>query len=337
LFSGAAISIAILGTNFLYIYIRIMKVIALVSTVLFIPLLIDPGFIETLVAVSPFHMQKITEMPGGWEMQSHNIFLMHFPPDFFYGNIRNSGPFWEPGAFGGFLVLALMFTTMLHNTLLRKENIIFLVAIVSTFSTTTYLAAIFFVTAFLFVKTERQRLKWGLLALLLAAGAVFYVKVDFLGAKIKKEFKETKYKAFVRGGDTRMASAYLDLKEILDNPVHVLFGRGSHPDTRIKGPDKDVLRTNGITDLLSRFGLLFFLFAMFSLFRSFRLIARLGQCKRNMAFVGLVTLLLLAFSEIYFIYIFFKALILFQMTTIETTHEQGEYDVAKPASRIFAL
>ena len=333
LFCGAGISVAILGTNLLYIYVRLMLIIAVVATVLFIPILINPGFAEKLISLSPFHFQTVTEAYG-WESTSHNIFVMHFPPDFFYGLIRNSGPFWEPGAFGGFLVLAFVFNTLLHNTLFRKEHIIFIVAILTTFSTTTYLALIFFIAAFSFIKLDDQVVKWGALVLFVIAGAIFYDKVDFLGKKIEKELEETKYQAFVRGGDTRMASAYLDLKELSDNSFHIFFGRGSHPDTRIKGIDKEVLRTNGVTDLLSRFGLLFFLFALFSLFRSFKLITALGEGKRPLAFVGLATLLILSFSEIYFIYIFFKVLILFQMASVETPDEQSEYDLVRPKSRM---
>jgi hypothetical protein len=333
LFCGAAMSVAILNTNLLYIYVRVMKVIAVIATVLFIPILINPGFAETLISASPFHVQKVAEAYG-WESTSHNIFVMHFPPDFFYGLIRNSGPFWEPGAFGGFLVLAFLFNTLIHNTLLRKENIIFIAAILTTFSTTTYLALIFFVAAFSFVKLNDHVIKWGALLVFIAAGAFFYDKLDFLGEKITKEVQETKQQAFVRGGDTRMASAYLDLKEISDNSFHVFFGRGSHPDTRIKGIDKEVLRTNGITDLLSRFGLIFFIFAIFSLYKSFRLITELGNGKTNVAFVALGTMLILAFSEIYFIYIFFKVLILFQMSSVRVYKEPDEYDVVRPKRRM---
>ncbi|MET0298560.1 MAG: hypothetical protein ABW036_02330 [Flavitalea sp.] len=312
LFSGAALAVALLGTNLLYIYTRIMLVIAVIGVVLFIPVYISPMFVNQYIDYSPFHVFK--NIPHeGWTSTWHNFFLIHFPQDFFYGFIRNSGPFWEPGAFGGFLILALIFNSLVHNTLRRKENIVFTIAIISTFSTTTYIAAIFYVAGFLFMQMENVKLKWGLLAGAVVLGVVMFFKVDFVGDKIQKEIKEAEYQAFVKCGDTRMASAYLDLEEIKDNPMHIIFGRGSHPETRIKGPDKEVLRTNGVTDLLSRFGLLFYIFAVGSIYLSFRFITGLGDGKKGLALVALGTFFLLAFSELYFIYILFKTLLVFYM------------------------
>ncbi|RYF91931.1 MAG: hypothetical protein EOO00_07810, partial [Chitinophagaceae bacterium] len=224
LFAGAAISVAILGTNLLYIYIRMLKVIAIISLCIFIPVFIFPSLAQILIDLSPFHVKGVMHAYG-LESTSHNILIMHFPPDFFYGLIRNSGPFWEPGAFGGFLLLALMFNTLLHDSLLRKENIIFVAALISTFSTTAYLGLAVFVSMFLFLKLNNRRLKWGVLAACVLLGALAFVKVGFLGDKIGKEFRELELTAFVRGGDTRMASAYLDLKE-LDTPFYLAFGRG---------------------------------------------------------------------------------------------------------------
>src|SRR5690606_4944347 len=103
------------------------------------------------------------------------------------------------------------------------------------------------------------------LFIFLLVAFISFQTIDFLGEKISKELKETRYQALKKGGDTRMASAYLDLKEIQENALTLFFGRGSHPDTRIQGADKEVLRTNGITDLLSRFGLIFFLFSVIAL------------------------------------------------------------------------
>jgi hypothetical protein len=333
LFFAAAASVSVLGINLIYTYNKILLIIAAIAVVLFTPILINPAFVDKLIAMSPVHTVSTTEVYG-WKTQSHNILLMHFPPDFFMGLIRNSGPFWEPGAFGGYLMLALIFNTLLHHTLFRKENLIYLAAILTTFSTTTYLALLFFTMAYFFIGIKNPIIKWGSLIVFLLIAFISFQKIDFLGEKISKELRETKYQALKKGGDTRMASAYLDLKEVQENAVTLFFGRGSHPDTRIQGPDKEVLRTNGITDLLSRFGLIFFLFSIVALYFSYRHLASAGKKKNQLALAALVTTMLLSFSEIYFIYLMFKTLTLFHIATLHLKKKQAPLEILKRQPRV---
>lgn len=336
LFFTAAACISMLGISFIYTYNKILLIIAAIAVLLFIPILINPGFVDKLIALSPFHTVTTTEVYG-WKTQSHNILLMHFPPDFFTGLIRNSGPFWEPGAFGGYLMLALIFNTLLHRTLFKKQNIIYVAALLTTFSTTTYLALLVFVMGYFFIHIKNPIIKWGSLIIFFITAFIGYQKIDFLGEKISKELKETKYQALKKGGDTRMASAYLDLKEIGENAVTLFFGRGSHPDTRIQGPDKEVLRTNGITDLLARFGLIFFVFTIVALFLSYRHLASAGSNKNQLAALALITTLILSFSEIYFIYLLFKILTLFHIATLLLNRQQAPVRIASRKSRISNL
>lgn len=315
LFITAAITVSVMGISLIYTFNKIMLVIAALATLLFIPILIDPGFANKLISISPIHIQTATELYG-WKTVSHNIFVMHFPPAFFMGLTRNSGPFWEPGAFGGFLLLALMFNTLLHHTIYRKENLIYLAATITTFSTTTYLALLFFITAYYFIKIRNPLIRSGSLVVFLLISVTAFQKIDFLGEKILTEIKEVKYQALTKGGDTRMASAYLDLKEITEHSMFIFFGRGSHPETRIGIADKEVIRTNGVTDLLTRFGLFYFVFTIWALYKSFKYLASAGPDSTHLAIIALITTLILSFSEIYFIYLLFKILTLFYITTL---------------------
>lgn len=312
LFSTAGLSVLILSSNFFLYYKKIMLVISVISLLIFVPILFDYSFFGRFASLFPFHAEVVSEAYG-YEFVSHNFFLIHFPPDFFQGLIRNSGPFWEPGAFGGFLILAIVLNTLAHDTLFRKENAVFFIAVVTTFSTTAYLALLFFVLAFVFLKISNHTVKWAALGFCFLLGAVCFQTVPFLGEKIRSEISETEHQAFMKGGDTRTASAYMDLKELTESATIFVFGRGSHPDVRIKGPDKEVLRTNGITDLLSRFGAVFFLFALFLLHKSFAAFVPSEKRKSRFAWIGLITLLILAFSELYFIYALFKVMMLYHL------------------------
>ncbi|PWG78808.1 hypothetical protein [Pararcticibacter amylolyticus] len=315
LFTTACFSIAILGTNFIYLYKKTLVIIAAIASLLFIPMLIIPGFSDTLISASPIHISKTAEAYG-WESTSHNIFIMNFPPDFFEGLVRNSGPFWEPGAFGGYLLIALIFDMLTTKTWLKKDNIILVVAIITTFSTTTYLAFAVFLCGYAFFKIKSPGVKWGLMIILLAVSAISFFKIEFLGKKIQEEIDDAEYYAFTKGGDGRVASALLDLAEIRENAFFIFFGRGSHQDTRVAGDDKEVLRNNGITDLLTRYGLFFFIFSIISIALSFKQLTKIGNIPSSLAYLSLFVVLILSFSEVYFIFLVFKCLTLLYMAPL---------------------
>ena len=56
-----------------------------------------------------------------------------------YHDYRNSGFVWEPGSFGCFLVIALMLNLFLNKFKFDKKSIILAIAVITTFSTTSYL------------------------------------------------------------------------------------------------------------------------------------------------------------------------------------------------------
>lgn len=63
---------------------------------------------------------------------------------------RNSGPFWEPGAYQGFLNLALLMTIINKNIikLYKQKFIIFLITILTTQSTTGYIVLVIILIVF---------------------------------------------------------------------------------------------------------------------------------------------------------------------------------------------
>ncbi len=309
LFSTAAFSVALVGYSFIYIYIRIIYILAIIAIVLFVPILISPGFHDMLLSISPIVVEKI-KSTDVWDATSRNILLLHFPPDFYEGLIRNSGPFWEPAAFGGNLMLAIMFNTLSSGKIINKMNTIFFIAVITTFSTTTYLALGVFISGYAIIRTQDKLMK-GLIVLMMAmAMAGCLTQLDFLGKKIIAEFEEAEYAAFMEGGDTRVASAMLDLREISQSAWEVCFGMGTHPDVRVKTADKEVVRSNGITDLLVDFGLVFFLITFILLARTWLRLARMSRVETSLGVLAFITVILLSFSEIYFIYLLFKTLTL---------------------------
>ena len=106
---------------------------------------------------------------------------------------RNCGIFWEPGAFAGYLILALIFlliqTQRQEITGTKRHFFLLMLTLLSTMSTTGYVAVIF-LCGFYIVKRFHRNVFWMLflLALFIAAASFVFYNTDFLSGKIAKEF-----------------------------------------------------------------------------------------------------------------------------------------------------
>jgi len=102
-------------------------------------------------------------------------------------DFRNSGFSWEPGAFGCFLIIALMLNLFLNKFKLDRKSYLFIIAIITTISTTDYLALM--ILLFLVYRYKVPRINWGVILLLVVSGAVF-VYIPILGDKILGTYYE---------------------------------------------------------------------------------------------------------------------------------------------------
>lgn len=94
---------------------------------------------------------------------------------------RNSGFVWEPGAFGCFLIIALLFHFFRNKFLFDKKANILIIGIITTLSTTNYLALI--ILLFLAYRYRVPKLNvWVLL--LIPVFIVLVITIPFLGDKI---------------------------------------------------------------------------------------------------------------------------------------------------------
>jgi len=181
---------------------------------------------------------------------------------------RNSGPFWEPGAFGGYLIIAIIF---LHfdDTIEEKSRKlkVFIFALLTTISTTAIAALIIFLFFYYFHKIKNISLKIGLIAFVIFGVYFVYISFDFIGKKIEDQYNvATKGNAYGSNTDTQRFLSFL--RDWEDFRGHELVGRGFHPLTRFKYVDKADIRTVGFSDIIVRLGLPFFILTMIGLYKS---------------------------------------------------------------------
>ncbi|MCB0395334.1 MAG: hypothetical protein KDD36_01695 [Flavobacteriales bacterium] len=217
-------------------------------------------------------------------------------------DFRNSGPFWEPGAYGVFLNLALIFNIINTKTLITKKNIVFGVAIISTLSTTGFVAFFIVVASYYLVVGSLSR-KTFMLSMLVPVSIYMFVTLDFLGDKVEKnmELKDD--------STSRFGSFYADVKDWSTSPV-IGWGKG---EMRFGGKEftfftEEQHRNNGLSDLLATYGIFVFVVVLLNYYRTFKVLCLANDFNKTFALLAFAVVLLLGFSQSIFQYPFFLSL-----------------------------
>lgn len=179
---------------------------------------------------------------------------------------RNCGAFWEPGAFGCYLMFVpLLFMgrlTFLFRTY-KRECIVLLIALLTTQSTTAYLslAAMMFIY---FMLQMKSILKYALILSGVALATFIYSNVDFLREKIEDQNKQA-MAANGKFNATRVGTFLFDMQYFQKHP---LTGNGLHSRTRYadhpylvkKWSEGEMAKGgNAFSDYLAKMGIVFYL------------------------------------------------------------------------------
>lgn len=242
----------ILGAKFRYAYLRAMTITAAVSLLFF-----------TIFYLTGWHT--------GMQIGRNTSILIYNQVEGnldYDGTIRNSGMFWEPGAFQGYINLVpLMFINELRQ-LWKQERlscIILLLALITTFSTTGYMVLMFIIGS-AFIKETRNVVLRGIVGTGVVAGVIYAItSFDFLGEKMQGQFENA---ATIQQGEvswSRFGAAVVDYYEIARSPI---TGNGFMMDARYpKLGDLMAGSGNGFTGAVNAFGIIVIFFYVFQLFK----------------------------------------------------------------------
>jgi len=181
---------------------------------------------------------------------------------------QNHGFMWEPSAFAAILLLVMMIHLTLNKCRLDRKFKVFLVALVTTFSTTGWIAFVFVV---LFILMNGKANYKVIVGLTFIAVAPFVFNLDMISGKIEKEFVHWDDISFANleltmSGNSRLSSFIFDIRDFLEHP---LLGIGIFEENRHLG--HQVLGSvNGVGDTFSRFGLIISFLFLMNLALSFR-------------------------------------------------------------------
>ena len=263
-------------------YVNVMTFIAIISLVCFSVAVFSPmvawgicqrvQFNDHIYNISPYYT---------WGWNTH-IFA------------RNSGPFWEPGAYQGFLIIAILFLLFNKESIkhIKIKFLLFVVTVLTTSSTTGYILATLLVITFhkriedIFLGKGRSlRTPSKIIVFLLLVGVVGYI---IYSGNISDKFTSTNVSGNVRRND--LANSLI---MIFDKPI---FGYSFTAARTNRSYELGIASNSvGLTALLYTCGIPFgsmYIFYMISGMKKFFMNASQGE------FVILViTLLILHCTE----------------------------------------
>ena len=214
---------------------------------------------------------------------------------------RNSGPFWEAGGFGSYLILALLFNLLLEKKLLTKRNVIFILALITTWSTGALaaLSALLFLYGTFILRNKNYR--FIIVPMVVLLSFYGYTDLSFIKERIDRSvtyFKDRNQTEYQKRD--RMVSAIVDLRTFVQYPV---FGTGRKFEARFGKTNMTIMehRNNGITDFLVKYGIFFFIFYFWNIRKGYLFYSQSYTNKPKIyGNIALITILLIGFSQTLF-------------------------------------
>jgi hypothetical protein len=309
--------IKIIGKDFLKYYVNAIIIFSLISFVFYIPILISPSFEQILINKVAPNFAYHDRSQEIYSASPHFIIFTINTDTHNHLIARNSGPFWEGGAFAGFLMVALIFNFILSKSLFRNiKSIILAIALLTTLSTSGYLAfgilIIFYVL--IYTKYLLTKIVWVISILMLFY--ISFTQLDFLGEKIEEDVNILFSAPLDNLPRNRFVSAMLDIIALGENPI---LGTGvAEPDYSFALMKKYNHRNNGVTSLARKFGIFVFILYFFSMYRSFLTLCYMNNVKTSFSIFIMMVIFTIGFSENFFYKSFFISLIFLNFIYFES-------------------
>lgn len=286
-----------LGERFKYAYMNIMYIIAYISLFFYV-IMIFTGFVPSL---------SIFNKP-----EYKSIFIFNMRINEIAGH-RNCGPFWEPGAFAGYLLMVgLLFFN--HLDILWKEHknkcIILLLALFSTLSSQGYL--VLGLLILLYYLRSHFNLKTILAIFSFAIIAYFsYIQFDFLREKVNTQLElsaDWESTESLRSAN-RFSTTLLDIYYIVKSPIigntdNLQLRYADHPFIlNVIDENGSYGSGSGTSSTIATYGIPLFVLWLYFTFLAFK---RTFSIKESVFSVLLIVIL--GFAEAYNTYILYLSL-----------------------------
>lgn len=282
--------------KFIHAYVKIIYGLSLISLIIYALFISNPQIILNFEELfKPFFIVKVEHY--GQDLSQINPLFYNFDYNLHLMN-RNNGPFWEPTIFAFNLFLAIFFNFIITKKVINKYSVVFILAYFTTFSTTGILALFLFLFLLFFLNNKINFVARLLILFMFVSSSTYIiVKNSFLLEKIVTEFNQVDDTIDSKGGDSRLASLYLDWDEMVEETEYILFGKGYDIDSRIKGSDKDILRNNGLSASFIQIGIICTIIYFICIYLFCSKLCKLAKLNSGLAFAFFVGIIVFSFSE----------------------------------------
>jgi hypothetical protein len=276
----------IVGENFTEYYINITFVFACIGLLFYFASVLSPAFHDFTATLAPrFHTDPTTGVEESFIIYTYERY---------YGiNLRSPGPFWEPGAYAVFLIVALVFNIIRTNKLLNLKSIIIILALLTTFSTAGYIALFIFLIFYLITSKIKIMPKILILTSMIILTYNLYFYLDFLNKKISSQYSVQSAQSLKTPTDGRFLGARKSLVTIANPPF---FGRGLAKPTQAN-IDEEEAGGYGFLNLASRVGLIGCLLYFYWVYVFLKQMCIKFNYKKTFALFALVSILCVLFAQ----------------------------------------
>lgn len=277
------------GDKFKMYFTNLIYYLALISIIFFIFQIIipDPFFKFNRILQDYFPSLDIFG-----KSYSNSIIFTFRSPHWF----RNCGFMWEPGGYGAILSIALFLSLQLSKFKITKKTVIFIIALITTFSTTSYLVLGIVIVYYLLNIQIKLKLLWLLPTLICVF--IYAFNLGFIGSKINSKLNDTQMEVDQLNSPyalnqkeiplDRFSSLVVQLQNVRNN---LFFGIGLHEDS-FKGIKLNL--SNGLGDYLMKYGIFGILLFLFNLYKSSNY---LNSTKTNGNFIFVIIIATIGFSN----------------------------------------
>lgn len=281
----------ILKEKTLYYLVKVISHLAMISLVFYVLQFYQDGAILKAIGTA---FESITVKT--YSLRYSNFLIFTYDTVHYY---RNSGFCWEPGAFGSFLTIALLFNFLMNDFKLNKEAFIITLAILTTVSTTAYLGV--FLLFFLRYRLLNKGSKVTIIAFAILL-ALAIPNVPFLGEKIVEIYEQdirdlkrieelsTYYDDVQRQIPLNRFASAIFLYEQFD--WKLFLGVSNQYDEYYKY-EYNINISNGIMDFITKFGVV----GLFVLVYRYGTLCKMYLRKTEYVIYSIMILLILSFGE----------------------------------------
>ena len=246
-------------------YVKVMVILAIISFLFWLPDNLVPGF-HSQISKLPYILNSDPNL--------NRQFLLYTveDPDFRVDFIkfRNPGQFIEPGVFGLFLTVALIFQIIFDEGKITWKSLLFIVTMLTTFSTATYLGL---VVIFIYLLLRNKKIHFVFRVSMVLISFIiffqFFMNTEFLYEKLRYQYSLAIQKSLYQPTQGRFYGTRKALNAIKEAPI---FGRGLSKLSEVTDFSSPIYVRYTFLSTTVELGLIVFFYLLYHLLRYFRLI-----------------------------------------------------------------